>query len=416
MLIYTRVQNKPDMSRMRGYMKREPHSDRKKQNNPSHTIPDIRIIDLDVSENTDSNTETLTESNMENNMGSDIGTNMETDEETPDEQEPERKRFHIGAHTAMHFALLAVVVIVVIVVINRIGRISQFISQEEIFKNGEGTYEDTYDQFLPALDADGNLIVTNTGKDLTVLMLGNSPLSDDKDSEDGLANMIAERTGANVINCAISGSYMAAEQPNFYAAKQSFMDAYTPYWLCVLACIEDIDPYQKTAAEALGENTPPEADEVYEILSTLDMNTVDVVAFMYDGTDYLMGHGIYSGENTADIQQFSGNLEASIDLIQYYFPHIRIIVMSPAYAFGVNENGEYISSDIQTYGQDFLSTYFYMEMLSCVDKGVTFVDNLYGTINEDNANEYLTDNIHLNIEGRKLMADRFIYALTYFDS
>lgn len=404
------------MSRMRGYMKREPHSDHKKQNTPSHTVPDIRIIDLDVSENTDSKTEVLTESDMENNRGSDIGTNMESDEETPAEQESKRKGFHIGAHTAMHIALLAVVVIVVIVVVDRIGKMREFISQEEIFKDGEGTYEDTYDQFLPVLDADGNLIVTGTGKDLTILMLGNSPLSDDKDSEDGLANIIAERTGANVINCAVSGSYMAAEQSNFYANNQSFMDAYTPYWLCTLTYTDIIDHYYTAAAEALGENIPPEAAEVFETLSTLDMSTVDVVAFMYDGTDYLMGHEMYSFESSTDIQQFTGNLVATIELFQYYFPHVRIIVMSPAYAFGVNENGEYISSDIQTYGQDFLSTYFYMEMLSCVDKGVTFVDNLYGTINEDNANEYLIDNIHLNIEGRKLMADRFIYALTYFDS
>lgn len=381
-------------------MKREPLSNRETQNNSSHTIPDIQIIDLDTNEKTDPNTEIL----------------MESDEDAPAEQEPERKGFHFSAHMAMHLALLAVVVIAVIVVVNRVGKMRHFISQEDIFKDGEGTYDNTFDQFLPAIDADGNLIITETGKDLTILMLGNSPLSDDKDSEDGLANMIAARTGANVINCAVSGSYMAAEQPNFFYANQSPMDAYTPYWLCTLTYTDIIDHYYPVATEALGEDIPPEAEEVFETLSTLDMSTVDVVAFMYDGTDYLMGHGMFNIENSTDIQQFSGNLEASIDLIQYYFPHIRIIVMSPAYAFGVNENGEYISSDIQTYGQDFLSTYFYMEMLSCVDRGVTFVDNLYGTINEDIASEYLSDNIHLNIEGRKLMADRFIDALTYFDS
>lgn len=381
-------------------MKKKPNSNQETQNNSSHTIPDIQVINLDIDEKTDLN----------------IETSMESHEETSLEQEPEKKGFHFSAHTAMHFALLAAIVIVVVVVIIRVGKVRQFISQEEIFKDGEGIYDNTYDQFLPAMDADGNVIITETDKDLTILMLGNSPLSDDKDSEDGLSNMIAERTGANVINCAVSGSYMAAEQPNFYYAEQSYMDAYTPYWLFTLTLTDKIDHYYTAATEALGEDTPPEAEEVFEILSNIDMNTIDVIAFMYDGTDYLMGHEIYSAQNPSDIQQFSGNLEASIDLIQYYFPHIRIIVMSPAYAFGVNEDGEYISSDIQSYGQDFLSTYFHMEMLSCVDKGVTFVDNLYGTINEDIASEYLIDNIHLNIEGRKLMADRFIYALTYFDS
>jgi lysophospholipase L1-like esterase len=42
------------------------------------------------------------------------------------------------------------------------------------------------------------------------------------------------------------------------------------------------------------------------------------------------------------------------------------------------------------------------------------VDNLYGTITEDNADKYLIDNLHLNVEGRKLVADRLIYALDYF--
>ena len=45
---------------------------------------------------------------------------------------------------------------------------------------------------------------------------------------------------------------------------------------------------------------------------------------------------------------------------------------------------------------------------------VTFVDNLYGTINEDNAEDYLTDHLHLNQEGRKKVAERFVYALNYF--
>ena len=119
-------------------MKREPHSSQETQNNSSHAIPDIQINNLDANGKTDSDTETL----------------MESDEEVLTEQVPERKGVHISAHTAMHLALLAVIVIVVIVVINRVGKIGQFISQEDIFKDGEGTYDNTYDQFLPAVDAE----------------------------------------------------------------------------------------------------------------------------------------------------------------------------------------------------------------------------------------------------------------------
>ena len=336
-------------------------------------------------------------------------------QQAPAEQSQHNKPNGFSIHTAMHLALLVVAVTVVIVIAYRITHYGQFISQEEIFRDGMGVYDDTMDHILPVLDDKGNIISTGTGKDLTILMFGNSPLTDDKDSENGLANMIAARTGANVINCAVSGSYMGAVQ-NPYRADQDPMDIYTPFWLATLTTDKNILVSYEDAKEAMGESLPPEAAEVVETLSTLDMNTVDVLVFMYDGTDYLLGHTVFNIDNSTDIVTFNGNMEAAIELIQNNYPHIRIIVMSPAYAFGIDENGDYISSDIKTYGgQHFLSVYTGLQFESCLNRGVTYVDNIYGTITEDNATEYLTDNIHLNVEGRKLMADRLIYALTYYD-
>ena len=165
---------------------------------------------------------------------------------------------------------------------------------------------------------------------------------------------------------------------------------------------------------ALGESAPPEAMEVYNTLTSIDLSTVDVVAVMYDGSDYLAGHAMYNDGNATDITQFTGNTEAGIELLQYCYPNIRIIIMSPTYAFGLDENGNYVSSDIQRYGWDVLSTYVIKQYASCASRMVTFVDNLYGTINEDNAEDYLTDHLHLNQEGRKKVAERFVYALNYF--
>lgn len=363
-----------------------------------HKIPDVDIIDLE----------------SENNQDPDDTIDAGSDEEKFIEPEPTKQGFTFNMHTAMHLTLLVVVLVVVSCIAFRIFNWGNFISQEDIFKNGEGTYKDTLDQFFPVLDQTGH-IVSNDDGELNILVLGNSPFSDDRDSKDGLANMIAERTGANVINCSVSGSYMAAEN-SYLSPEIAPMDAYTPYWLCALAYIDAVVPSFESVAEMLGEDIPPDAAYVFKTLSNLDMNTVDVVVFMYDGTDYLMGHAMYNDQDTTDIQQFTGNMEASIELIQTHSPHIRIIVMSPTYAFGIDDNGEYISSDIKTYGQHFLSTYVNKQVESCFNRSVTFVDNLYGTINEDNASEYLIDNIHLNVEGRKLVADRFIEALTYFDN
>ena len=45
---------------------------------------------------------------------------------------------------------------------------------------------------------------------------------------------------------------------------------------------------------------------------------------------------------------------------------------------------------------------------------VSFVDNFYGSIYEEIAEEYLKDNILLNEKGHALLADRFLDALNRF--
>lgn len=391
----------PTRIRMRGFMKKireyRPTNDKDQRNK----IPDIRIIDLDTDDEFE---ETEDFPDTADNPAD------------PSDPTPDRHVFSFSPHSAVHAVFISIAVIAVSLIVYRIFTYGNFISQEDIFKDGEGSYgyDSEFDTIFPLLDENGQIIPADRDGKVNVLLLGNSPFSDDRDSSDGLANMIAERTGANVINCSVSGSYMAAQQAAFNA-ELSPMDAYTPYWLCTLTYTDVIDFYYEDAARSLGDAIPPEAREVFETLSTLDMNTIDVVAFMYDGTDYLMGHEMYNDTNATDITQFTGNLQASIELLQENFPHIRIIVMSPTYAFGIDENGEYISSDIQTYGQHYLSTYFNKEFATCYDLGVSFVDNLYITVTEDNARQYLTDNIHLNLEGRKRVADRFIYALNYYN-
>ena len=68
------------------------------------------------------------------------------------------------------------------------------------------------------------------------------------------------------------------------------------------------------------------------------------------------------------------------------------------------------------YGQDVLSTYVIKQCSSCIRNRVTFVDNLYGTVTGENADICLSDYLHLNVEGRKKIAERFVYALNYYNN
>ena len=270
---------------------------------------------------------------------------------------------------------------------------------------------ETHDNILPLI-VDEDTAPPDDGV-RTVVVFGNGPFADDRESDDNLAALIEDLSGAVVYNCSVADSYLAASEPNFDSKKDP-MDAFNFYWLTTLATVDNTI-LGEGAFGVLGDDAPADAREAYETLKTLDFNTVDVVAIMYDASDYLDGRYIYNPDNLTDIQSFYGNLSAGIDLIQQTYPHIRIIVMSPTYAYAVNEEGEYVSSDLYLYAEHPLSRYSMMLEQAAAYYVVSFVDNFYGTINELNADEYLEDNLHLNLAGRKKVAERFVNALEYYD-
>lgn len=385
---------------------------------PVNDMPDIEIVDLEneTMQDTDSgksahqtNKKQTSDVSPKADEYEDFSEEYEEDDYPEEDEDPAPAGIRRFLNVHVFFAL--VMIIVIGLVAYRFTHWGQRVSQSDIFKDGQGSYDDSWDSILPLTDENGQMVITDASN---IVLFGNAPFADDRDSSDSLANLIAKETGANVYNCSISGSYLAAQELNFDPTVAA-MDAYCLYWLVNLATGAPIDNYYVQAAEQLGDKTPADAEEVINTLKTLDFNTIDTVAIMYDATDYLLGNPMYNDDNPTDPTQFTGNLEASLDVLQSLYPQIRIIVMSPAYAYAVDENGDYVSSDMYIYNnRDVLSTYVIKECYSANLHSVSFMDNLYGSITEDNAKEYLTDNLHLNVKGRKLIAKRFEYFLNYY--
>lgn len=362
-------------------------------------IPDVDILDL---ENED----------IFDTEDTDAPGEPEADDENwEDESEYGNPKRRLPRFINMHTVFLLVIVVCVVSIFYKFKNWGVHIDQAELFKDGAGTYEDTLDQILPLMNAEGQIVSQDIS---SIVFFGNSAFADDRGSKDNLVSIIAGETGADVYNCSIAGSYLSSQNYSFEADSDP-MDAYSFYWLATLMTTRANSDYFSRASESLGEDTPAEANEVYELLTTVDFSTVDAAVIMYDASDYLIGRYMYNDQNFTDITCFTGNLEAGIELIKEYYPNMRIIVMSPTYAYAVVD-GKYVSSDMYSIGNlDVLSTYAIKECESSSRQGVTFVDNLYGTITEDNANEYLSDNLHLNQKGRRLVADRLIYALNYYN-
>ncbi len=369
------------------------------------TSSDVKIIDLDkLSDADDIDYEKFSK---EDSM------NLELKSTTPNTSQVKHGIWDHILKINWHVVLLIVVVLSVLFVIYRIKNWGTIVDLDNLGDIDDTIYDvEVLDNFLPLI-YEGDAPALTDGV-TNVVLFGNDTLAQNKGTSDDIGIMIAELTGATVYNCGVTGSYLTSD--NYYIGNEaSPMDAFTPYWLTYTYIYDMRDRFDNLFNDH-ADVLSPDAKDVFDMLCTIDFNTIDVIGFMYDANDYLAGKPLTNMENPTDVATFTGNLEATIEEIQKNYPHIRIIVMSPTYAYAINSSGDYVSSDIYCYLENYkLSTYALMLERSASMHGVSFVDNLYGTINENNADQYLLDNINLNVAGREKLAERFVEALTYYD-
>ena len=331
-------------------------------------------------------------------------------EQNKENNKPKWKKYLFNVHTLL--ILIAICILGYILI--RFKNWGVHVDNEYIDKHGVYTDgKDTFDVIYPLTNDDGKVIANKSPH--TILFLGNAPFAQDRNSENGVVNMIAKQTGATVYNCSVEGSFLAAKSDTLMHTN-SGLDVYNFYWLCLYLILGKDVGYFDWLESLPGGVILPEEKEIRNTLETIDMSTVDTIAIMYDASDYYAGSMIYDPNAETEVMSFAGNLKAGLELLRTYYPEVRIIVLSPTYAFGVEEDGSYVSSDIKIYdGGGTLSSYMMKECEIAVGANVSFLDNIYGTFNEDEAPEYLSDEVHLNQKGRELVVKRFIGALTQFD-
>lgn len=282
------------------------------------------------------------------------------------------------------------------------------VSQEDI-----DNYVDSYDIMVPLKDENGYLIHQDVKR---ILVFGNYPFAEDADSDHGMAALLADATGAEVINCSIPGTKIGCSS-SAMPSKADPMDVYTPYYLTALMSYKDkIYSEFLTCSEMLGDSKPSNADDIVKTLYELDPSEIDVFVFMYDSEDYWTNQRCVDSYNEYSIDTVCGNLISAFRMIKLDYPANRIIYMSPYFNLYVKEDGSTETCEFHGGMHGTPSTYFF-QVGDAVNKTTeaSFVDNLYGSITEDNYAPYLSDNRHLTQAGREKLIDRLTYAIKYYD-
>ncbi|MFI3236958.1 MAG: hypothetical protein R3Y47_02880 [Lachnospiraceae bacterium] len=265
---------------------------------------------------------------------------------------------------------------------------------------------ETLDSYVPYVPADDYVEdgITN------IAFFGNAPFANDMGTPENLAEMIGVAADANVYNFSFADSYCAAESA---VLSYDNKDILSSYWLTTIFTLENDIIVDNMYASDL--TLTAEEQATLSSLQNMDFNNIDIITIMYDASDYYAVHGMYNRDDSTNITHFVGALEASISLIKEAYPHIQIIVLSPTYAYALDDDGNYIDSIITRYGEEGpLCDYIHYQSESVYKMLCSYVDNFYGSVNVNNADDYLEDHITLNQTGKELVTARFMEAFDYY--
>lgn len=234
----------------------------------------------------------------------------------------------------------------------------------------------------------------------TLLCLGNSPFADNK-GENGLAQTLARKMNG----VAYDGSFANSYQTMY---NKVYQDTYRPDGLSLYPIVNAICTGDFSIVESVAATVGETEVQTVEMLKNLDYSTVDMLVIMYDLSDYIGRRPLYNQTDKNDVITWTGALNASLELIEETYPHIRTVVLSMP-ACGATIDGYYIDGDKLNLGNGTIPDYLNYEMNVILANGVSYIDNYYGVITVENRDEYLVNDYHLNEKGIEAIADRFYH-------
>lgn len=303
----------------------------------------------------------------------------------------------------IHFGILAAIVLLLAAALIRFTVWNR--GTDESYDPNEDTSEfDTESlDYIQTLDPDLRKHIPDDGM-LTMLCLGNAPFADDT-GVDGLAEIIARKTGAAVYNCAFPDSFVSLK-------NEAYQESYPADALSFYGVTESISSQNyDRMAQAVNSRPDETSSKALETLKNIDFSKVDVLTVMYDISDYIDRRPNYDPNNDENPVTYFGALNAGIRRIQEAYPHIRIIVLSHSFSEFTDSDGTVINGDMDDLGNGTLVDYLLKEIDAAMGNGVSILDNYYGTITEDEKSTHLTDGYHMTKTGREAVADRLAAVL-----
>ena len=291
--------------------------------------------------------------------------------------------------------LIIVIMVVKLIIWDRSGNI-------ELEEVEAGTFD--YESLDIVFNVDQAILDDHGTDDVNdILILGNASAVMAPGGE-SIIDMISKIDNTRVTSFCYYYSQVADATNAFGNNDVSFWQCANLYDIVKALCSKDYT-LQKTALD----NGEVIDEEFYNKLISTDLDKIDTLIIFYDSIDYRQASVLYDPNDKYNTATYEGALRASITSIQSSAPHIKIIVASP-FLHGVVDNEDYVPATMINYGNGNLSEYVMREYNIAMECCVSYCDNFFGLVTEQNMLDYCDTGtiFYLTDKGTKLIGDHMV--------
>lgn len=302
----------------------------------------------------------------------------------------EKKKFKPGINLIVGLIILAIVIFIVIKLI--IWNSSTTIVDTNV---EEGAYDmENLDYYVypneEAIAEHGDDGINN------ILIFGDSFVNN-LGAKHSVVNELRKKLDANIIDMSCD----MCTCTSLYNIFQFGPDAYSLYHLATHF------GKKECVAEYTAETSVFHDDKRHQAfidnMLEYSYDDIDTVIIMYSLVDY---YNMLPGQIVSDkcILGYYGALYNTITYLQENYPHLNIVISSPTLEYITGENGQDILASEKDYGHGNASTYINVLYTVATRSCVSYIDNYFYVINENNYKDYV-NGFNLTDEGVDLVVN-----------
>jgi hypothetical protein len=138
----------------------------------------------------------------------------------------------------------------------------------------------------------------------------------------------------------------------------------------------------------------------------VNFDKAELIFLEHGVNDYSAGRPLDNENDPYDTYTYGGALRYSIRELSNAFPNAKIVLVTPTYCYFVDYMGEWAGDcTSENYGYGILEDYVNLQLSIAEEFSLDIIDDYHNLgINKDTAKDLTIDGIHLNEDGRALLA------------